>query len=205
MARLPPRETLLRKTTLALVIVGLLWIGYIAWPLRDLAVLVQAIDAHDVTSVLDHVNFDRVRVSLAEQVAAASARRSGIQSIPIPQQAIVAGLSIADPVINKLVSPEALSEFLAAGWPVAIAGKPPPGTIGINRQTLGSAWQIFRASHYGLGRFEVSAPMELAPDNRFRLRFHLLAWRWQLAGVILPEQLQNLIADEVMKALRERR
>ena len=107
------------------MIVGLLWIGYIAWPLRDLAVLVQAIDAHDVTSVLDHVNFDRVRVSLAEQVAAASARRSGIQSIPIPQQAIVAGLSIADPVINKLVSPEALSEFLAVGWPVAIAGKPP--------------------------------------------------------------------------------
>ena len=47
--------------------------------------------------------------------------------------------------------------------------------------------------------------MELAPDNRFRLRFHLLAWRWQLAGAILPEQLQNLIADEVMKALRERR
>jgi hypothetical protein len=187
------------------VIVGLLWIGYIAWPLRDLAVLVQAIDAHDVTSVLDHVNFDRVRVSLAEQVAAASARRSGIQSIPIPQQAIVAGLTIADPVINKLVSPEALSEFLAAGWPVAIAGKPPPGTIGINSQTLGTAWQIFRASHYGFGRFEASAPVDMPPDSRFRLRFDLLAWRWQLAGVILPEHLQDLIADEVMKAVRERR
>ena len=187
------------------MIIGLLWIGYIAWPLRDLAVLVQAIDAHDVTSVLDHVNFERVRVSLAEQVAAASARRSGIQSIPIPQQAIVAGLSIADPVINKLVSPEALSEFLAVGWPVAIAGKPPPGTIGINRQTLGTAWQIFRASHYVLGRFEASAPIDLPPANRFRLRFDLLAWRWKLAGVILPEHLQDLIADEVMKAVRERR
>jgi hypothetical protein len=45
----------------------------------------------------------------------------------------------------------------------------------------------------------------LPPENRFRLRFDLLAWRWKLAGVILPEHLQNLIADEVMKAPRERR
>jgi Protein of unknown function (DUF2939) len=81
--RRPPREKLLRKTILAFVIIGLLWIGYIAWPLRDLAVLVQAIDAHDITSVLDHVNFDRVRVSLAEQVAAAL-RREGPASNQFP-------------------------------------------------------------------------------------------------------------------------
>jgi hypothetical protein len=194
-----------RKAVVTLVLIGLIWIGYLAWPLYDLGLLVQAIDARDVSSVLRHVNFDRVRVSLAEQVAAASMRRSGIKSIPLSRQAIVAGLTIADPVINKLVSPEALSECLAVGWPVAIAGKPPPGTIGINRETLGTAWQIFGASHYGLGRFEVSAPIELPFENRFGLRFHLLAWRWQLAGVILPEHIQNLVADEVMKAVRERR
>jgi hypothetical protein len=36
-------------------------------------------------------------------------------------------------------------------------------------ETLGTAWQIFGASHYGLGRFEVSAPIELPFENRFRL------------------------------------
>jgi hypothetical protein len=67
---------------MAFVILSLLWIGYIAWPLSDLASLVKAIDARDVTSVLNHVNFERVRVSLAEQVAAASARRSDSNLFP---------------------------------------------------------------------------------------------------------------------------
>jgi Protein of unknown function (DUF2939) len=177
-----------RKAVVTLVLIGLIWIGYLAWPLYDLGLLVQAIDARDVSSVLRHVNFDRVRVSLAEQVAAASMRRSGIKSIPLSRQAIVAGLTIADPVINKLVSPEALSECLAVGWPVAIAGKPPPGTIGINRETLGTAWQIFGASHYGLGRFEVSAPIELP----FETAFGLDSTCWRGAGNWLVSFFQNI-------------
>jgi len=194
-----------RKTLVGFAALAVICFGYAAWPLYSLTVLVRAIDARDLSTVVRHINFDRVRVSLTEQIVTAYFRRSGMKPSPFAQQAVAAGASVLSPVVNKLVSPEALSEFLAAGWPVPIAGKPPPGTIGINRQTLGTAWQIFRASHYGIGRFEASAPIDLPPENRFRLRFDLLAWRWQLAGVILPEHLQNLIADEVMKAVRERR
>jgi Protein of unknown function (DUF2939) len=192
----------MRKTVIALVVIALVWIGYTAWPLYELAVLVRAIEAREFSTVVRHVSFDRVRVSLAEQLITAYIRRSGIKPNPFAQQAAAAGLSILSPVINKLVSPEALSEFLVVGWPVAIAGKPPPGTLGINRETLGTAWQIFGASHYGIGRFEVSAPMELPPANRFRLTFQLLAWRWQLAGILLPENIQDLLADELIKSTR---
>ena len=94
-------------------------------------------------------------MSLTEQLVTAYIRRSGIKPNPLAQQAAAAGLSVLSPVVNKLVSPEALSELLAVGWPVGIAGNPPPGTVGINRETLGTAWQIFGASHYGIGRFEV--------------------------------------------------
>src|SRR5438105_646820 len=55
--------------------------------------------------------------------------------------------------------------------------------MGISTGTLGTAWQIFAASHYGVGRFELSAPTILPPPNRFRLTFHLLSWRWQLVGI----------------------
>ena len=41
------------------------------------------------------------------------------------------------------------------------------------------------------------------PANRFRLRFQLLAWRSQLVGIILPANIQNLLADELVKAVRE--
>jgi hypothetical protein len=51
----------------------------------------------------------------------------------------------------------------------------------------------------------VSAPMELPPANRFRLTFRLLAWRWQLAGVLLPENIQDLLADELIKSTRQGR
>jgi DUF2939 family protein len=194
-----------RKTLVGFAALAVIWFGYAAWPLYSLTVLVRAMDARDLSTMVRHINFDRVRVSLTEQIVTAYFRRSGMKPSPFAQQAVAAGASVLSPVVNKLVSPEALSEFLAAGWPVPIAGKPPPGTIGINRQTVGTAWQIFRASHYGLGRFEASAPIDVPPENRFRLRFDLLAWRWQLAGVFLPEPIQNLIADEVIKAVRERR
>lgn len=195
----------MRKTIVALVVIGLVWAGYTAWPLYELMVLVRAIDARDLTTVAQHVNFDRVRVSLTEQVTAAYLRRSGINPGPFSQQAVIIGLSIADPIVTKLVSPEALSDLLALGWPVAVIPDAPPSTVGINSDTLGTAWQLFAASHYGIARFEISVPTALPPANRFRLIFQLLTWRWQLVGIILPENIQNLLADELIKAIRERR
>ena len=80
----------------------------------------------------------------------------------------------------------------------------PPGTVGITRRSVGTIWQIFANSEYGIGRFEVSAPDLLPPLQRFRLTFRLLQWRWQLVAVILPETIQNLLGDELVKATRTR-
>jgi Protein of unknown function (DUF2939) len=172
----------MRKTIVALVVIGLVWVGCTAWPLYELTVLVRAIDARDLATVTQHVNFDRVRVSLTEQVMAAYVRRSGINPGPFAQQAVIVGLSIADPIVTKLVSPEALSVLIAVGWPVAVIPDPPPSALGINSDTLGTAWQRFAASRYGIARFEISVPSALPSANRFRLIFQLLAWRWQLVA-----------------------
>jgi hypothetical protein len=53
-----------------------------------------------------------------------------------------------------------------------------------------------------LGRFEVAAPAALPPQQRFQLTFRLLQWRWRLVAVTLPENIQNLLADELIKATR---
>jgi hypothetical protein len=42
------------------------------------------------------------------------------------------------------------------------------------------------------------------PRQRFDLKFRLLQWRWQLTGITLPEEIQNLLADELIKAMKER-
>jgi hypothetical protein len=192
----------MRKTIATLVVLGLILIGYTAWPLYDLFVLVRAIETRDVDTVVRHVYFNQVRISLTNQIVDAYVRRTGIQISPLARSMAAAALSIADPVVKKLISPEALSELLAVGWPVAVVPDPPPGTIGITRSTMGTIWQVFANSEYGLGRFEVAAPAALPPQQRFGLTFRLLQWRWRLVAVTLPENIQNLLADELIKATR---
>src|SRR5262249_20060680 len=127
---------------------------------------------------------------------------SGIPIGPLTQSVASSVLGIADPVVSKLISPEALSELLSAGWPVTVVPDPPPGTVGVTRSTIGTVRQIFGNSEYGLGRFEVSAPAALPPQQRFVLTFRLLQWRWRLVGVTLPENIQNLLGDELIKRMK---
>src|SRR6266567_7672372 len=110
----------MRRTLLILAILGLVWIGYIAWPVYDLFVLIRAIETRDVNTVTRHVYFDAVRVSLTNQVVDAYVRRTGIQLSPLAQSMAASALGIADPIVKKLISPEALSELLSVGWPVAV-------------------------------------------------------------------------------------
>jgi hypothetical protein len=192
----------MRKTAATLIVLGLIWIGYTAWPLYDLYVLVRAIETRDVGTVIRHVNFGAVRVSLTEQIVAAYVRRTGTQLSPLAQSMAVTAVGIADPVVNKLISPEALSDFLTAGWPVAVVPTAPSGTVGISNKTIGTIWQVFGNSEYGFGRFQVSAPAAVAPRQRFGLTFRLLQWRWKLSSVDLPESIQDLLADELIKMLK---
>jgi hypothetical protein len=41
----------MRKTIATVVIFGLVWIGYVAWPIYDLLVLVRALEIRDVDMV----------------------------------------------------------------------------------------------------------------------------------------------------------
>jgi hypothetical protein len=192
----------MRKTTVTIVALGIVWIGYTAWPLYELLVFVRAIEVRDVETVKRHVYFDAVRRSFSSQLITAYMRRTGNKVSPLAQSMAAAALGIADPVLNKLVSPEALSELLLVGWPVTVVPRPPPDTVGISMNTIGTIWQIFGNSEYGIGRFEVSAPSALPQQQRFGLTFRLLQWRWQLADISLPETIQNLLADELIKTMK---
>src|SRR5712672_3196046 len=103
-------------------------------------------------------------------------------------------LVIAEPVLSKVISPEALSEFLSTGWPVRVVPEVPPGTIGISRKDLVNAWQVFAASEYGFARYSISLPQSVSPTYRFTLTFKLLRWHRELTSITLPESIQNLLA-----------
>ena len=100
----------MRRALLTVAVLGLAWTGYMAWPVYDLLVLVRAIETRDVESVVRHVYFDAVRMSLTNQVVDAYVRRTGIQIGPLRRN--IAAAAIANPVVEKLISPEALSQLL---------------------------------------------------------------------------------------------
>jgi DUF2939 family protein len=191
----------MRKTITAIITLVVIWACYTAWPIYDLLILVRALDNRNISTVQEHLDFGRIRASLTSQIVAAYVRRTGVQITPRVQQLAGLGFSIADPVVNKLISPEALSELLSEGWPITVSDPPYPSPIGINSHTVGTIWQVFVAAEYGLARFEATAPIELPVSQRFRLTFRLLQWRWRLVGITLPDQIQNVLADEVIKAL----
>src|SRR5262245_6792570 len=136
------------KAIVTLLVLGLAWLGYVAWPLYDLYVLVRAFEARDVEPVKRYDYFDSVRRSLADQIVAAYVRRSGVQVNPLVQGSAGSAFAIADPIVAKVISPEALSQFLTAGWPVTVLPDVPQDAVGISRKTLGNVWQIFAASEY---------------------------------------------------------
>jgi hypothetical protein len=143
-----------------------------------------------------------VRVSLTDQIVAAYVRRAGIQLSPLARSMAASAIGIADPIVNKLISPEALSGLLATGWPVTVVPTAPPGTIGISKNTIGTIWQVFENSEYGFARLQVSAPAALPPRQRFGLTFRLLQWRWKLSSLDLPESIEDQLADELIKVLK---
>ena len=190
------------KAIMTVAALGLIWLGYTAWPLYDLYALVKAFEKRDVETVVRHVYFDSVRRSLADQILAAYVQRTGLQLSPRLQGVAATALVIAEPVLSKVISPEALSEFLTTGWPMQGVPEVPPGTIGISSKDLVNAWQVFAASEYGFARFSISLPQSVSPTYRFTLTFKLLRWHWELTSITLPESIQNLLADELIKAMK---
>lgn len=190
---------LMRKTILIVVALVLVWIGLLAWPIYDLAQFTRAIERGDVAAAARHIDFARVRLSLTQQVAETHLQRTGTRAGPLVHGAVA---SIADPIVAKLISSEAMAELLRIGWPRATVAAPPHNTVGISTAGLGTAWELFVASEYGIGRYEVTVPVTLPRERAFVLQFRLLQWRWRLTAVRLPEVIRLLLADEIIKATK---
>jgi DUF2939 family protein len=189
----------MRKTILFFAVLALAWIAYLAWPAYDLSQFVRAVERGDAATAVHYVNMPRVRNSLTEQITEAYVQRTGARSGPLVQGAVGA---LADPIVHKLISPEAFTELLRIGWPREVLPEPPSNTSGITLAGLGTTLQLFAAAEYGIGRYEVTVPVGAPPERAFMMQFRLAQWRWQLAAVRVPEAIRLLLADEIIKSAK---
>ena len=160
----------------------------------------RAVERGDATTAAHYVNLARVQVSLTEQITEAYLQRTGARSGPLVHGAVGA---LADPIVYKLISPEAFTELSAHR--LAARGRP-RGAVQHNRHharwSRNRVWQLFVAAEYGIGRYEVTVPVGVPPERAFMLQFRLAQWRWQLAAVRVPEPIRLLLADEIIKSTK---
>ena len=192
----------MRKTAIVASLLGLVWVGYLAWPIYSLVKFTRALERGDYATVVEHVDFAAVRGSLAEQLLDTYLKQSGKQVSPLVRGIARSATSVAEPVIGRIVTPQALTEFLRTGWPKTVVAERPSDATGLTSDNLGTAWHIFASADYGIRRFEIAIPAAVPASRQFRFSFHLRQWRWQLSGIGLPESIRILLVEALAHALK---
>jgi hypothetical protein len=121
----------------------------------------------------------------------------------LAQQLVISlGAGLADPLVEKMVTPEAVADLIQIGWPIAVLGSKPDDVPGISYR--GHAWKLYLASEYGIDEFRLWLPVDKPLAEQYRLTLRRSGLTWKLIGVVLPEAVQNRFAQEIVKATSRR-
>jgi hypothetical protein len=176
--------------------------AFLASPFVGLARLQSAVEARNAAALSDRVDFARVRRSLGAQIVATYLQISGKSARLGEFGTLLAtnlGASLADPLLNELINPERMLDLL--GGPGIASPQVQPGPVALPKDALGSLWQAFANSEYGVGNFYISVPTNAVPPDQFRLRLQVLQWNWKLTEIDLPERVRIELAKELQRRI----
>lgn len=92
----------------AIIVAGFAAYMYFASPLVALNGMKTALEQRDHEAFSAYIDFDKLRASLREELAAQAAIHAAESDNPVEQMGIAAGAAIADPLIDRLVTPTAI-------------------------------------------------------------------------------------------------
>jgi Protein of unknown function (DUF2939) len=199
MERLVGKRTLIGSLAVA---AGLLY--FLTSPFLGLMHLQSALEARNAGALAERVDFRRVRQSLGQQIVATYLKISGRGSqLGNVGSSLAAGFgaSLADPLLNDLINPETMIDFLSGRGVSSATFSLPPGLGPLPEDALGSLWRAFALCEYGVGNFYISLPAKAAATDRFRLRLQVLQWDWKLTEIGLPERLRIMLAKELERRI----
>jgi hypothetical protein len=186
--------------TIVLVAVGYL----LASPFVGLAHLRSAIDARNASALSERIDFQRLRNSLGQQIVSTYLKITG-KSAQLGQLgtsiATSVGASMAEPLLADLVNPEMMLDLLSGSGVSTASLQIPAGLGPFSKDAVGSAWQIFINTEYGIGNFYIRLPTSTAATEQFRLRFQVLQWNWKITAIDLPERLRVELAKELQRRI----
>src|SRR6478736_6810739 len=124
----------------------LAWAIFMVSPFVALYDLSKAVEARDVDRITERVNFSALRASLARQILGQFLKTQDLGGLD-PQTAAQAGTATLNPVLEELITPQALIDLLDDGQlqrsgEAAVANElffP----LRFDAQSLGKAWRTF--------------------------------------------------------------
>lgn len=202
----------MRWTLRIIGILALAWLVFLASPFVALHNFAREIEARDVAAVRHRVSLRALRISLLKQVLIGYAREKGRNVDEGQRQlAVEAGLAVAGPVVEPLLTPEAIIDLLNDGWPQSVpaAGEPAAPAPGaplaaqLRLRSFATAWQVFRGSEMrGFRNVIVALPPGQAADRQFRLRLRLVRATWKLVSIELPPTVVAALVRKLPASVR---
>jgi hypothetical protein len=164
--------------------------------------IASAVESRDAVALTERIDFRALRRSLTKQIVDTYLELTG-KKLPVGAIGKRFALSVADPIVARLMTVRALLDLLGKGK----AGK--SAKVSIDRApftstSFKSVWRLWLNSDY-LGRnFYIYLPPEGSRAEQFKVHLRPVRWRWTVVGIELPEELRKQLARELIELTQER-
>jgi hypothetical protein len=177
----------------------LAWAIFMVSPFVALYDMSRAIEARDMDRITERVNFNALRVSLARQILGEYLKTQDLDGLG-QQAATQAGTAVLNPVLEELITPQAVIDLLDDGQLQRATGTQGRNgsffPLGFDAASLGKAWRTFIMSEtQGFRAITIPLPADEPRDKQFKITLRLRGTTWRLTGIDLPEPLK----DELIK------
>lgn len=180
----------------------LIWAGYMISPFWALYDLAQAAQVRDLSRIGERVNFHALRDSLSRQIVEGYLEQRDLGEFE-QRIATGAGTTALNPVVEELVTPQALADLLGGGsLQQAAAGASAPAIpTALTPEALEQAWTLFVASEtHGFRSITFPLPPSPPKEKQFRLTMRLKGTTWRLTGLMLPQSLREQLVQRAAQA-----
>jgi hypothetical protein len=185
-----------------IVTLCILLAAYFASPLIAMYRIAAAVEARDAVALTERIEFPAVRRSLTKQIVAAYLTLTG-KKLPIGAIPRRFAVSVADPIVARLMTVRALLDLLGKG-DARENMKGPSDRAPFTPASFKSVWQLWLSSEY-LGRdFYVYLPPKKARREQFEVHLRPVQWRWKIVGLGLPEKIQKQLARDLVELIENR-
>ncbi len=175
---------------------------YIASPLVALYRIGSAVEARDAAALEQRIDFPSIRRSFRKQIIATYRKLTG-KPLPLGAMARRFAVSVADPIVARLMTINALLDLLGKGE-AGKAAKVPIDRAPLTSSSLDNVWQLWLNSDYLGRKFYVYLPPDDPRASQFGVELRLSNWHWRVVGIELPEDLKEELARELVDITEER-